>query len=57
MKIFERLFKMFVIFNQFIQIDAIVGGYESEAHRYAFNLANSNSILRYSRFTLSDIID
>ena len=32
MKIFEKLFELFLIFAQFIQIDAIVGGYESEKH-------------------------
>ena len=32
MKLFEKLFKFFLIFIQFIQIDAIVGGYESERH-------------------------
>ena len=35
MKIFEKLFELFLIFAQFIQIDAIVGGYESEPHRNA----------------------
>ena len=32
MKIFEKLFELFLIFAQFIKIDAIVGGYESERH-------------------------
>jgi len=32
MKIVEKLVKFFLIFTQFIQIDAIVGGYESEKH-------------------------
>ena len=35
MKIFERIFDKFLIFVQFIQIDAIVGGYEAEKHRNA----------------------
>ena len=32
MKIFEKLFELFLIFAQFIHIDAIVGGYESQKH-------------------------
>ena len=32
MKFFEKLFEIFLVFAQFIQIDAIVGGYESERH-------------------------
>ena len=35
MKIFERLLDKFLIFAQFIQIDAIVGGYEASPHRNA----------------------
>ena len=35
MKIFERLLDKFLIFAQFIQIDAIVGGYEATPHRNA----------------------
>ena len=35
MKIFERLFEMFLIFTLLIQIDAIVGGYESTPYRNA----------------------
>lgn len=35
MKIFERLLDKFLIFAQFIQIDAIVGGYEAQKHRNA----------------------
>ena len=35
MKIFERIFDIFLIFVQFIQIDAIVGGYEAQKHRNA----------------------
>ena len=35
MKIFEKLFQIFLIFAQFIQLDAIVGGYEAERHRHA----------------------
>ena len=35
MKFIERLFEMFLIFILLIQIDAIVGGYESEPHRNA----------------------
>ena len=35
MKIFERLLDKFLIFAQFIQIDAIVGGYEASPYRNA----------------------
>ena len=35
MNIFERLFEMFLSFTLFIQIDAIVGGYEAMYHRNA----------------------
>ena len=35
MKIFERFLDKFLIFAQFIHIDAIVGGYEATPHRNA----------------------
>ena len=35
MKIFERLLDKFLIFAQFIQTDAIFGGYEASPHRNA----------------------
>ena len=43
MKIFERIFDKFLIFSQFIQIDAIVGGYEAQKHRNAL-IKDSSSI-------------
>ena len=47
-KIVEKLFELFfLIFAQFIQIDAIVGGYESEPHGNALikRLINNSEFL------------
>ena len=49
MNIFERLFEMFLILTMLIQIDAIVGGYESTPYR---NALISRILIRYGPYQM-----
>ena len=57
MKIFEKLFEIFLIFAQFIKIDAIVGGYEAEKHRHALIIRISSLYGAILDLTFSDKVD